>query len=211
MLASKIEKAKEVIASADANICVCWTGGGKDSAVLLHLVEQTLLIAEPSLLFIDSGTEFKETYTILDSYRTQYSVYIETARMSDELSENSNAQCSCTHGKIEAIQRAVKYNKIPVLAVGIRWDEHPARAQESYVRKFPTYTRIHPILHFTEDDIWEYIKTYDIEVNPLYKQGYRSLGCLECTSMPKVGDRERAGRATEKENLMQELRARGYF
>ena len=211
MLNNKIEKAGEVISStAGSEICVCWTGGGKDSVVLLHLVESAVSF-KPFLLFIDSGTEFEETYTILDKYRSSYHVHIETARMADEFQNNPNAQCSCTEGKIQAIQRAVFYYDISCLAIGIRWDEHPAREKEFYTRQCPTYKRIHPILHFTEQDIWDYIKLYNLEVNPLYERGYRSLGCFRCTSMAKEGERERAGRATEKEGLMANLRARGYF
>lgn len=210
MLDEKIATAKSIVASKSVPICVCWTGGGKDSAVLLHLVEQTL-DTFPSLLFIDSATEFPETYTILDQYRKTHSVFIETARMCDELQSNSNAQCSCTEGKIQAIERAVLQYDLSLIAVGIRRDEHTARAQESFVHTYKTHERLHPILQFTEADIWAYIKAFEVDVNPLYKKGYRSLGCIRCTSMAKEGDRERGGRATEKEGLMANLRERGYF
>ena len=106
MLDEKIATAQSIIATQSVPVCVCWTGGGKDSAVLLHLVEQTL-DRRPSLLFIDSATEFPETYALLDRYRKTHSVFIETARMCDELQANSNAQCSCTEGKIKAIERAI--------------------------------------------------------------------------------------------------------
>ena len=131
--------------------------------------------------------------------------------MVDELQRNSNARCSCTEGKVQAIERAVIQNQISVIAVGIRWDEHVARSEEQPVREFETHTRIHPILQFTEEDIWSYIKNYGLEVNPLYERGYRSLGCFRCTAMASKQDRERGGRATEKEHLMEELRERGYF
>ena len=91
--------------------------------------------------------------------------------------------------------------------------------------------RIHPMLDWTEVDVWEYIKRENIPVNPLYfaKNGYRyrSIGCKPCTSpiesdadtIDKIieeiksfkGVGERAGRAQDKEKIMRRLRALGYM
>jgi len=100
------------------------------------------------------------------------------------------------------------------LYVGIRWDEHPARAQETFFseRKDPDHTRIHPILALTEKDIWTYIKKYDVPYCKLYDEGYRSLGEKEFTY--KVSDKsatERSGRHKDKEEMMGKLRSFGYF
>ena len=38
---------------------------------------------------------------------------------------------------------------------------------------------------FTEKDIWRYLALYKIPVNPLYKKGYRSLGCKPCSHKEK--------------------------
>jgi len=94
------------------------------------------------------------------------------------------------------------------------------------------HIRRHPILHWTENDVWEYIKDRKIPVNPLYfsKKGhrYRSLGCHTCTSpIPSKAKSideiieelkttkipERSGRAQdkEKEQVMRRLRALGYM
>lgn len=105
---------------------------------------------------------------------------------------------------------------------GIRWDEQEARANETYYsfRENPEHMRIHPILHLTEKDIWNIIHHFGIPYNPLYAQGYRSLGAKETTT--KVSDKpaweqdldhttERAGRRQDKEGLMKRLRALGYM
>lgn len=41
-------------------------------------------------------------------------------------------------------------------------------------------TMCNPIYKFTEVDIWEYIKTYDLQINPLYARGYKRVGCIGC-------------------------------
>lgn len=37
-----------------------------------------------------------------------------------------------------------------------------------------------PIYSFTENDIWEYVKKYDVQMNPLYERGYKRVGCIGC-------------------------------
>jgi len=92
--------------------------------------------------------------------------------------------------------------------------------------------RIHPLLHMTELDIWQYTKRENIPVAPLYfsrgGKRYRSLGCTPCCSpvestassideiieeIETTDTPERAGRAQDKEDVytMQKLRALGYM
>ena len=94
------------------------------------------------------------------------------------------------------------------------------------------HVRRHPILHWTELDVWEYVKEKELPVNPLYfsRNGfrYRSLGCQTCTNPVKSDAStideivkelkttkvsERSGRAQdkEKEQVMRRLRALGYM
>jgi len=109
---------------------------------------------------------------------------------------------------------------------GIRWDEQGARQNEVpfSLRKGsefnPEHYRINPILHFTERDIWDAIREYDMPVCDLYGQGYRSLGARVTTK--KVTDvpaweqdlentTERGGRRQDKEGIMKKLRDFGYM
>lgn len=113
-------------------------------------------------------------------------------------------------------------NGIKALATAIRWDEQEARIEEDYFRERPNppHTRIQPILHFMERDIWNFIFKYEIPFCELYKEGYRSLGAKGSTV--KLSDipaweqdlentYERAGRGQDKEELMGKLRDLGYM
>jgi len=92
------------------------------------------------------------------------------------------------------------------------------------------HVRVHPILHWSESDIWEYIEKNDIPINPLYfsKNGkrYRSLGCACCTEPMKsdactvsemieelktTDEKERDGRSQSKESILRRLRTLGYM
>ena len=99
-----------------------------------------------------------------------------------------------------------------------------------------THVRVHPLLDWTELDVWEYIGRENIPVVPLYfDQGngtrYRSLGCAPCTTpvestaknVQEIIDElktgkfaniaERSGRAQDKEGGggLEDLRRNGYM
>ncbi len=113
-------------------------------------------------------------------------------------------------------------NKMDALATAIRWDEQEARIEETFFspRKNPPHTRIQPILHFMERDIWDFMFKYKVPFCELYKEGYRSLGAKGSTT--KMSDipaweqdlentYERAGRGQAKEEVMSKLRDLGYM
>ena len=113
---------------------------------------------------------------------------------------------------------------IRFLSTAIRWDEQTARVKETYFSPRhapnPDHVRVHPILHFTERDVWEATLKYRIPFCSLYYQGYRSLGVKSNTTkyshlpaweqdlenMP-----ERSGRGRDKEEIMSRLRDLGYM
>jgi phosphoadenosine phosphosulfate reductase len=53
--------------------------------------------------------------------------------------------------------------------------------------------KLNPILIWKEREVWQYLALYQVPVNSLYKEGYRSLGCEPCTRISS-GEDERAGR-----------------
>jgi len=106
------------------------------------------------------------------------------------------------------------------------WDQYKSKSDEEQ------HIRVHPLLHWTELDIWEYVKRENIPITGLYlsKDGkrYRSIGCVPCCKpiessaktideiieelkTTKIG--ERSGRAQDKETayMMQKLRSLGYM
>lgn len=37
-----------------------------------------------------------------------------------------------------------------------------------------------PIVDWSDDDVWQYIKKYNLRINPLYEQGFHRVGCMIC-------------------------------
>ena len=105
---------------------------------------------------------------------------------------------------------------------GIRWDEDEARSRERFVspRSRPPHVRVHPILHFSEREVWMETLRLALPRHPLYERGFRSFDGKYDSK--KVGDLpawqqdfdavpERFGRAQDKEQIMDRLRDLGYM
>ena len=109
---------------------------------------------------------------------------------------------------------------------GLRWDEQAARSKDDYFEDveaqefIPVHTRVRPILHFSERDIWDTTLHYRIPFCSLYEQGYRSLGAkttslksshIAAWNQDLENTEERAGRRQDKEKTMARLRQLGYM
>lgn len=116
----------------------------------------------------------------------------------------------------------IEEHRVEALATAIRWDEQEARVEEQYFspRKNPDHFRIHPILHFSERDVWETIRSFGIPYCSLYTLGYRSLGAKHSTGknsdipawqQDMESTPERNGRGQDKEMVMEKLRELGYM
>jgi len=156
--------------------------------------------------------------------------------------------------KTVALNDVIEDRGIDGIISGVRWDEQEARADETFFSPrhdpdtYPPHDRIHPILQFTERDVWdafwgfvvpdtvegypeghvpdnaddlpEGIEQSDIPISPKYWEGFRSLGS-EVSTEKTTGEpawhqdlentTERAGRAQDKEDLMERLRDLGYM
>ncbi len=124
--------------------------------------------------------------------------------------------------KTVALNRYLEAHGVDTVVTGIRWDENPARATEVFFspRERPPHTRVHPILPWTERDVWTYTLSHRLPFHPLYRVGYRSLDGIFDSKPTDTRSAwaqdldetpERAGRAQDKEHIMARLRTLGYF
>ncbi|MDR2797667.1 MAG: phosphoadenylyl-sulfate reductase [Treponema sp.] len=54
--------------------------------------------------------------------------------------------------------------------------------------------KINPLADWSDEDLAAYIERYRIPLNPLYAQGFKSIGCAPCTRAVQEGEDIRAGR-----------------
>lgn len=242
------------------DISLLWSIG-KDSTTLLWLCRKAFFGKIPfPVLHIDTSYKFPEIIKFRDEYTEKLGLNLIIARNDDAIKSGMNSsnklEC-CKALKTDALKIAIAQNDFKALLLGIRRDEHGIRAKERYFspRDFDFkwnymqqsaelwnhyksrneeehHIRVHPLLHWTELDIWEYIKRENIPTIGLYfaKDGkrYRSIGCKCCcspiksdaddidkiiTELKSSKTAERAGRSQDKEdhNTMQKLRSLGYM
>jgi phosphoadenosine phosphosulfate reductase len=54
--------------------------------------------------------------------------------------------------------------------------------------------KVNPLINWTEEQVWDYIKLKNIPYNRLHDQGFPSIGCQPCTRAVQPGEDVRAGR-----------------
>jgi len=215
--ARSMEILEQALGRFHGKIATTFTGG-KDSLTVLHMLKRIGggQVAIP-VLNLDTTVKFKEVIEFRDRLADEWNLDLIITTNHEGLKKINLAvdheQC-CLVMKAQAIDAAVEKYGWKALITGVRWDEQPARVNEEYFSERPGHTRVQPILHFSELDIWAYIDKYRLPYCSLYDQGYRSLGCEPCTVKsvrPRGDGPEREGRAQEKEQIMAQLRDLGYF
>ena len=194
---------------------VGWTGG-KDSTVVLALWREMLAAQRPTAevraLNLDTGCKFPEVLAFRDRLARDWNLELHVARPGIDLTRYPFAVdpvACCGDLKIGPLNEAVRNLSIPALLTGVRADENPDRADRPWLEEHGDHVRVLPILEWTELDIWTFMVRESIPWCVLYDQGYRSLGCVPCTS--RSGRGERSGRDAAKEERMGQLRSLGYF
>ncbi len=240
---------------------VLWSVG-KDSTTAVWLCKKAFFGKIPfPVIHIDTGYKFKEMYAFRDRIAREWGFELLVAQNKEAIARGVSPKTGkfecCNQLKTQALQQFLEQYKFDALILAIRRDEHGIRAKERYFsprdQEFRwnykdqplemwdqyqsqsgngTHTRVHPILHWRELDVWEFIQQEKLPVNPMYfaRNGkrYRSLGCEPCTlpvdsnaatvdeiveelRVSKIA--ERSGRAQDKEQTftMQKLRALGYM
>lgn len=178
---------------------------GKDSRVIVDLAMKV----KKDIIFlgIDTGYEFLETISFADDLVRETSMNFRWLRPDQEsiAQINSeygdafikNGQYKCCAMKAPAIKPAI--DQFDAWITGIRRDETEQRNNTPIIELKENIVKINPIAFWTVDDVWQYIKEYELSYHPLYDEGYPSLGCKPCTVLPlspsgKINKNERSGR-----------------
>ena len=167
---------------------------GKDSVAVWHLAKRV----SPDIRGFIVTTRFKppETKQFMVEQVAKYpelKVYSNDVEIPDKLYETDPDRC-CDLLKVEPIRRAVEEMNVKCWVTGLRCTEGRTRVDFLEVEeRDQDLLKLNPILIWHEREIWQYLALHKVDVNPLYGEGYRSLGCGPCTSITTDPD-ERAGR-----------------
>ena len=105
-----------------------------------------------------------------------------------------NRKACCFVRKIRPLQRALK--GLEVWITGLRASQSVTREQMQLVEydESNKVIKLNPLLAWSEQDVWDFIKENKVPYNKLHDQGYPSIGCAPCTRAVKEGDDIRSGR-----------------
>jgi len=168
-----------------------------ECVVLVHMLNQ--VAPGIPVLFLDTFHHFSETYAYRDEIAERWKLNLINLRAGEPsvgLWRQSTQDC-CGRHKVEPLFRALK--DYDVWFTGLRRDQSPSRANLQEVEPFAlpggkTLRKISPLATWTTKDVWTYARQHDIPLLPLYAQGYTSIGCEPCTSLPLDPSNDRSGR-----------------
>lgn len=167
---------------------------GKDSVAVWDLAKKV----NPKIRGFIVTTRYKPEATkkfMTDEVKKypELKVFENNAKIPDELYKTDPNKC-CDILKVQPTRWAIEQMKVSCWVTGLRCTEGRTRTDYKEVEERDEgLVKLNPILIWKEREIWQYLALYNVPVNPLYKEGFRSLGCAPCTQI-STGDDERSGR-----------------
>src|ERR1700686_1052211 len=206
-LDNKIEEASTVIRhvlSEDPSRACVTCSFQAECMVLVDL----LVAQHPDIpvLFLETGYHFPETYAYRDQMteRLHLNLVNLAPRQTVDAQESqfgilyqSAPDRCCGMRKVEPLFRGL--DDYGVWFTALRREQSPTRANLQNVDHFKLPTgqqilKVSPLAAWTNADVWGYLKRRGIPVLPLYDNGYSSIGCAPCTTLPADPDNLRSGR-----------------
>ncbi|MDP6439075.1 MAG: phosphoadenylyl-sulfate reductase [Candidatus Brocadiia bacterium] len=195
--AEKVERALALISQAYAvhgEGLVVANSLGKDSCVVWDLAKRV----NPGIRGFIVTTRFKpkatkQFMTRMVAEYPELQVFESDEPLPDRLYETDPDQC-CEVLKVQPTRRAIRDMNVTCWVTGLRCTEGRTRTDfDEIEERDKGLIKLNPILIWYEREIWQYLALNEVPVNPLYAEGYRSLGCGPCTRISAGAD-ERAGR-----------------
>jgi len=159
---------------------------GIQAALMLHLV--TRIAPRIPVVFIDTGHLFSETYRFVDALVERLDLNLQVYRP-----EHSPAWLEARYGRlweqgIEGIERYNRIHKVEPMRramkdlgagtwfAGLRRVQSSTRSDISVVQLRGSRYKVHPVIDWTERDLYRYLKQHRLPYHPLWEQGYVSVG-----------------------------------
>jgi phosphoadenosine phosphosulfate reductase len=195
---------KEIEVSQSPSVFAC--SFGAEDMVLLDAIASHARKIE--VFTIDTGRLPEETQALFEAVREKYPIAIRTyfpsaSTLQTWIEQNgpnafyksvAQRQQCCHIRKVEPLQRALTGKKSWI--TGLRREQSAARHSLELEGWDDAngLIKINPLLDWTKEDVWAYIKAYSVPYNALHDRGYPSIGCAPCTRAVEPSEDIRAGR-----------------
>ena len=193
-------------ATAEFNAITFANSYGAEDMVLTDIIMKEKLAVE--IFSLDTGRLPAETYTLMGEVESTYNTkpivffpkhtavedYVRNKGINAFYESIDNRKACCFMRKVEPLQRALSGKKAWV--TGMRAEQATTRASLP-TREFDEgnqFEKFNPLSSWTEEEVWAYIRMYDVPYNQLHDAFYPSIGCAPCTRAVARGEDVRAGR-----------------
>ncbi|WP_198306016.1 phosphoadenylyl-sulfate reductase [Arcobacter vandammei] len=179
---------------------------GAEDQVLTDLIYK--VDKNTKVFTLDTGRLHSETYKVMDATNLKYGVKLEvyfpksedveklylTQGINGHFESIENRKNCCNIRKIEPLKRALK--GVDIWITGLRASQSVTREAMPIIEWDENFKviKLNPLINWSEEDVWDYIKTNKVPYNKLHDSGYPSIGCEPCTRAVKDGEDIRAGR-----------------
>jgi phosphoadenylyl-sulfate reductase (thioredoxin) len=211
---SELEHAARALARLPAQDVLAWaarryaprlafgTAFGPEGLVLLDLIARNGL--DVDVFTLDTGLFFPETYELWRRLEQRYGRAVRAVRPALSLDQQAerhgealwsrDPDACCAMRKVDPLREALRGHEAWVSA--IRRDQTRDRAAAAVVERDARtgLVKVNPLLEWSADDVWAYLRAHDVPTNPLHAAGYPSIGCRPCTTAVATGEDPRAGR-----------------
>lgn len=182
------------------------TSLGAEDQVITYMISK--INKSANVITLDTGRVFPETYDLLHRTVNRYGIainsyYPDTTQVEEMVNTKGinlfyesieNRKLCCHVRKIIPLRRALQGKD--AWMTGLRREQSVTRTDLKIVEWDAAngLIKINPLLEWSEEQVWEFIKSNDIPYNKLHDQGFPSIGCQPCTRAIEKGEDLRAGR-----------------
>jgi phosphoadenosine phosphosulfate reductase len=190
------------------NIAISFSGA--EDVVLIDMAAK--ITNNLQVFSIDTGRLHSETYQFLEKVRQHYGINLEIlfpdSQQVEELVkqkgffsfyEDNHKEC-CGIRKVRPLRR--KLATVDAWITGQRKDQSPdTRANIPVIQQDIAFStadhqivKFNPLANWTSEQVWQYIRHFNVPYNPLHEKGFMSIGCEPCTRAVLPNQHEREGR-----------------
>jgi phosphoadenosine phosphosulfate reductase len=173
---------------------------GAESSVLLHMVSE--IAPDLPVLFLDTEKLFSETLEYRDRLVRELgltnlqSIHPDPEDIErvdpDGILNSFDKDLCCHFRKTVPMQKA--FADFDIIISGRKRFHGAIRSDLQYVTAQDGRIKLEPLAGFSALDLSNYMITHHLPSHPLKLQGYRSIGCIPCTTQGGTDDDPRAGR-----------------
>ncbi|GHF29556.1 phosphoadenosine phosphosulfate reductase [Deinococcus metalli] len=155
------------------------------------------------VVFVDTGYHFPETLATRDRLAARYpeltfvtlngGAHPEDGQTDPALYASDPDAC-CAVRKVAPLQAYLRQRAPGALLNARSRDQASTRADIPFVEDGGARVKVNPLAHWTRERLEAYAREHDLPVNPLYFDGFLSVGCWTCTRAVRPGEDARAGR-----------------